>query len=149
MDSSKSMPPSAIVVRLRHSTSITYEAHDYIIVWKPLSKLNLKSLTSVPILVQRSAVPIVSSGSAPASSLGKRKLSYAKKDCVPRVGKRARRGPLDSYQDKTEFEKCSALLEVSEAAKQSGRFDVWACDGGDVDGTWKPRPKVLVFAKCS
>jgi len=42
-----------------------------------------------------------------------------------------RKGPLNSYVDPTEFGAGSAILEVSEAAKASGKYDPWADVGGD------------------
>jgi nucleolar protein 53 len=139
------MLPATIAVCLQHHASLPHEPHDHLIVRKALPKFNPKSLTSVRMLAQRSAVPAVSSRAAPVSAPSKRKLSYAEKERLLRVGKRARRGPLDSYQDETEFGKGSALLEVSEAAKQSGKYDVWAVDEYEdlPEGMSKPKPKVL------
>jgi nucleolar protein 53 len=42
-----------------------------------------------------------------------------------------RKGPLNSYVDPTEFGAGSAILEVSEAVKNSGRYDAWAQDKGE------------------
>jgi nucleolar protein 53 len=42
-----------------------------------------------------------------------------------------RKGPLNSYVDPTEFGAGSAILEVSEAVKNSGRYDAWAEDKGE------------------
>jgi hypothetical protein len=42
-----------------------------------------------------------------------------------------RKGPLNSYMDPTEFGAGSAILEVSEAAKASGKYDPWADVGED------------------
>jgi nucleolar protein 53 len=108
---------------------------------KALPKINPKLLTSTRILSQRSAVPAVASR---ATATQKRKLSYADKERLLRVGKRARRGPLDSYQDETEFGKGSALLELSEAAKRSGEYNVWEEEEEEElpEGAAKRKPKV-------
>jgi nucleolar protein 53 len=39
-----------------------------------------------------------------------------------------RKGPLNTYIDPTEFGAGSAILEVSEAVKNSGAYDAWAED---------------------
>lgn len=87
----------------------------------------MSQLTSTKILSQRSAVPAVFSR---VTSTGKRKagaaLSNEEKSRLLRIGKRMRRGPLNSVMDPTEFAAGSAILEVSEAAKKSGRYDAWA-----------------------
>lgn len=41
------------------------------------------------------------------------------------MGKRPRKGPFNAIMDPTEVGAGSALLEVSEAAKNSGTYDVW------------------------
>lgn len=53
------------------------------------------------------------------------------------MGKKLRKGPLNSYMDPTELGAGSAMLEVSEAAKQSGSHDLWT------EGEAKGRPKRL------
>lgn len=49
-----------------------------------------------------------------------------------RIGKRSRKGPLNSIVDHEQFGEGSALLDISEAVKQSGQYDVWV---EDVEGT--------------
>jgi hypothetical protein len=93
---------------------------------KALPRFNPRSLTSARILAQRSAVPAVTSRTTPsATSGGKRKISNEEKERLLRIGKRARKGPFNSYQDEMEFGKGSAMLEVSAAVKQSGKYNVW------------------------
>ncbi|TFK52820.1 tumor suppressor protein Gltscr2 [Heliocybe sulcata] len=92
---------------------------------KTMPKYSKAALTATKILNQRSAVPAVFSR-AFSSASGKRKLSHEEKERLLRMGKRARRGPLNSYVDETEAGSGSALLEVSEAAKRSGGYDVWS-----------------------
>ena len=41
------------------------------------------------------------------------------------MGKRMRRGPFNAVVDPTETGEGSALLELSEAAKQSGQYNMW------------------------
>lgn len=63
----------------------------------------------------------------PASTKLKRKASVAHEDRARllRMGKRNVRGPFNAVMDPTEFGAGSALLEVSEAAKASGTYNVW------------------------
>lgn len=55
------------------------------------------------------------------------------------MGKRLRRGPLNSYVDPTELGSGSAMLDVSEAVKKSGGYDIWT------EGEATRRPKVSFF----
>ncbi|VDB96656.1 unnamed protein product [Peniophora sp. CBMAI 1063] len=90
---------------------------------KRLPKLSTRSLTAAKILAQRSAVPAVHSRSTPSSST-KQKLTRAEKERLLRIGKKDRKGPLNTLVDHTSQGEGSALLEVSHAAKQ-GTYDVW------------------------
>jgi nucleolar protein 53 len=56
-------------------------------------------------------------------------LSHDEKTRLLRIGKRMRKGPLNSYVDPTEFGAGSAILEVSKAVKESGKYDPWASIG--------------------
>ena len=98
---------------------------------KSLPRFSSSQLTSTKILSQRSAVPaVLSRPNAPSAT--KRKagsLSHDEKARLLRIGKRMRKGPLNSYIDPAEFGAGSAILEVSQAVKQSGGYDAWA----DVD----------------
>jgi nucleolar protein 53 len=81
-----------------------------------------KPLTADIILAQRSAVPAVFSRSG--RSQGK-ELTRAEKERLLRIGKRKRSGPFNALVDTKELGQGSALLEVSEAVKQSGNYDIW------------------------
>ena len=41
------------------------------------------------------------------------------------MGKRLRRGPFDAYVDPDQVGEGSAMLELSEAAKKAGSYDIW------------------------
>jgi nucleolar protein 53 len=90
-----------------------------------LPKVSFSQLTSAKILAQRSAVPAVSTRATSAPSLKRKKLSHEEKDRLLRIGKRPRRGPFNAVMDPTEPGAGSALMEVSEAVKTSGQYDVW------------------------
>lgn len=49
------------------------------------------------------------------------------------MGKRMRRGPFNAVMDPTENGAGSALLELSEAAKQSGKYDVWGEEAAEIE----------------
>lgn len=109
---------------------------------KTLPRFSTSSLTSAKILAQRSAVPAVfsrpSSLSSSSASLKRKKLSHEEKGRLLQMGKRLRRGPLNSYVDPTEMGSGSAMLEVSEAVKNSGGYDIW------MEGGTKGRSKRFV-----
>ncbi|KAI0074340.1 P60-like protein [Panus rudis PR-1116 ss-1] len=98
---------------------------------KRLPKFSTSQLTSAKILAQRSAVPAVisrfTSFSNSASAAAKRKLnlSHEEKERLLRIGKKVRKGPFNAVMDPTEVGAGSALLEVTEAVKKSGTYDVW------------------------
>ncbi|KAK7683840.1 hypothetical protein QCA50_013216 [Cerrena zonata] len=92
---------------------------------KYLPKFSSSQLTSAKILAQRSAVPAVVSRRTSSTSGHKRKLTHEEKDRLLRMGKRMRKGPFNGVMDPTEMGAGSALLEVSEAVKASGSYDVW------------------------
>lgn len=97
------------------------------IVRKTLPRFSPSQLTSTKILAQRSAVPAVYS--RPTTSTKRKagaRLTQEEKARLLRIGKRLRKGPLNSYIDPTEFAAGSAMLEVSEAVKSSGSYDAWA-----------------------
>ena len=87
-------------------------------------KFSKELLTSSKILAQRSAVPAVFSRTT-SNPLKRKTLTYEEKDRLLRMGKRQRKGPFNAIMDPTEVGSGSALLEVSEAAKKSGTYDVW------------------------
>jgi nucleolar protein 53 len=92
-----------------------------------LPKFSKSQLSSTKILAQRSAVPAVASRIVSSSTDAKRKasLSHADKGRLLRTGKRSRRGPFNAVMDPAEFGAGSALLEVTEAVKESGKYNVW------------------------
>ena len=55
------------------------------------------------------------------------------------MGRKNRRGPLNSIVDHDQVGEGSALMEVSEAVKESGKYDVWNMD---IVGVEKPKVKV-------
>jgi len=85
-------------------------------------------LTSAKIFAKRSAIPAVISRVLPPS---RKKFMGPSVNCVERtrllrIGKRPRRGPFNSVMDPTEVGAGSALLEITEAVKESGKHDVWS-----------------------
>ncbi|PIL29159.1 hypothetical protein GSI_09208 [Ganoderma sinense ZZ0214-1] len=100
---------------------------------KTLPKFSDRVLTSTKILAQRSAVPAVfsraTSSSVSTSKPEKRKaVSHEEKGRLLRMGKKLRRGPLDAYVDPDQVGEGSAMLELSEAAKNAGSYDIWAAE---------------------
>ena len=94
-------------------------------------RFKASELTSAKILAQRSAVPAVSARRTSSIPSHKRKLTHEEKDRLLRIAKRMRKGPFNAVIDPTEAGAGSALLELSEAAKRSGRYDVWQGAQGD------------------
>lgn len=76
------------------------------------------------------------------------RLTREEKERLLRIGKRKRSGPFNAATDTTEIGKGSALLEPSEAVKQSGTYDIWMEDAEnsgrneDIPITKAPVPKV-------
>ena len=93
-------------------------------------RFSSSQLTSARILAQRSAVPAVSSRQSSTSSLKRKNVTREDKERLLRIGKKMRRGPFNAVMDPTELGSGSALLELSEAVKASGEYDVWA-EGDD------------------
>ena len=103
------------------------------VVRKTLPKFSERVLTSTKILSQRSAVPAVFSRgpSSSATKLEKRKASavtHDEKGRLLRMGKRLKRGPFGAFVDPNQVGEGSAMLELSEAAKKAGTYDVWSED---------------------
>jgi nucleolar protein 53 len=65
-----------------------------------------------------------------SSNSNKRKphLTHEEKSRLLRLAKRPRKGPFNSVMDPTEFGAGSAIIELSEAVKESGKYDPWAAD---------------------
>ena len=131
-----------------HYFSLTI--HPILLVRRHLPKFSSSQLSSAKILAQRSAVPAVVSRATSSNPKHKRKLTHEDKDRLLRIGKRMRKGPFNGVMDPTEMGAGSALLEVSEAVKASGTYDVWAQkpkedDEMEIDGLVpgrKPQVKV-------
>ncbi|EIN14662.1 P60-like protein [Punctularia strigosozonata HHB-11173 SS5] len=93
---------------------------------KALPRFSTKALMSAQLLAQRSAVPAVTSRTfTTPSDSKKRKLSHEEKARLLRTAKKLRKGPLNSYVDPTELGAGSATIDVSEAVKNSGGYNVW------------------------
>ena len=82
-----------------------------------------KPLTADLILAQRSAVPAVHSRHVHERKKGT--VTRAEKERLLRIGKRKRAGPFNSVVDPSTIGNGSTLLELTEAVKQSGTYDVW------------------------
>ncbi|CDO68606.1 hypothetical protein BN946_scf184996.g37 [Trametes cinnabarina] len=105
---------------------------------RTLPKFSERVLTSTKILSERSAVPAVfsrptaaASASASAQREKKRRrglVSHEDKGRLLRMSKRLRKGPFNAYVDPDQVGEGSALLELSEAAKKAGTYDVWSED---------------------
>ncbi|KAI9464053.1 tumor suppressor protein Gltscr2 [Lactarius psammicola] len=87
---------------------------------KSLPRFSRASLKSHQIITHRSAVPAVYA--RPRKSL----VSARDKERLLRIARKDRRGPLNSIVDPSQPGEGSALLEVSEAVKKSGQYDVWS-----------------------
>ncbi|RDX45800.1 P60-like protein [Lentinus brumalis] len=99
------------------------------VVRRTLPKFSERVLTSTKILSQRSAVPAVfSRATENAAKAGtKRKVvTHDEKTRLLRMGKRLRQGPFNAYVDPNQVGEGSAMLELSEAAKEAGKYDVWS-----------------------
>lgn len=78
-------------------------------------------------------------------------MSGRDKERLLRIARKDRRGPLNSIVDPSQPGAGSALLEVSEAVKKSGEYDVWSAATGPNVGTnvkvcASHRPKPNLFA---
>lgn len=135
------------------ASNLKYFFSIIIVVRKQLPRFSASQLSSTKILAARSAVPAVFS--RPYLPSTKRKagpyISPEEKARLLRIGKRLRKGPLNSVMDPTEFGAGSALLEVSEAARMSGGYDPWGGDSAQVEEAEMPdgmetvhKPKIKV-----
>ncbi|KAI0301313.1 ribosome biogenesis protein Nop53/GLTSCR2, partial [Russula brevipes] len=87
---------------------------------KSLPRFSRTTLRSYQVISQRSAVPAVYA--RPRRSV----VSPREKERLLRIARKDRRGPLNSIVDPSQPGKGSALLEVSEAVKKSGQYDMWS-----------------------
>jgi len=60
-------------------------------------------------------------------------VSYQQKGKLLQIARRPRRGPFNAIVDPTEFGAGSAPVDVSEAVKKSGQYNVWEEDIDMVD----------------
>ena len=88
-----------------------------------LPKFSKAQLTATKILSQRSAVPAVSS-----RVTKKPPVSYQQKGKLLQITRRPRRGPFNAIIDPTEVGAGSAPIDVSEAVKKSGKYNIWEED---------------------
>lgn len=58
------------------------------------------------------------------------------------MGKKLRRGPFNAYVDPDQVGEGSAMLELSEAAKKAGSYDIWAGEASEGVAV-KVRPALL------
>jgi len=118
-----------IEVRLFHEILVPLlEMTPWNLARKSLRKFSAAQLTSTKILAQRSAVPAVLSRITSSNEPSKRKspLSPRDKEKLIRIAKRPRKGPFNSILDPAEYGAGSSIVGLSEAVKQSGRYDAWA-----------------------
>ncbi|PCH37463.1 P60-like protein [Wolfiporia cocos MD-104 SS10] len=113
---------------------------------KARSKFSNSLLTSAKILAQRSAVPAVHSRASSASALKRKTPTYDEKGRLLRISKRQRRGLFNTVVDTTKVGAGSALMELSEAAKKSGTYDVWtdSVEGTNVKPPSTPHPRAHI-----
>ncbi len=95
-------------------------SHFFFSVRKSLPRFSRTTLRSHQIISQRSAVPAVHARSR------KSLVSPRDKERLLRIARKDRRGPLNSIVDPSQPGAGSALLEVSEAVKKSGQYDMWS-----------------------
>jgi nucleolar protein 53 len=103
--------------QLRTTQTISYY---FFSVRKSLPRFSRTTLRSHQIISQRSAVPAVHARSR------KSLVSPRDKERLLRIARKDRRGPLNSIVDPSQPGAGSALLEVSEAVKKSGQYDMWS-----------------------
>ena len=92
--------------------------------------MSFSQLSSAKILAQRSAIPAVYSRSnGETVSAGQKRrgsgLSRDEKNRLLRIAKKPRKGPFNSVLDPAEYESGSAIVELSKAVKESGKYNVW------------------------
>lgn len=92
---------------------------------RAVPKFDMSQLRSAKLIAQRSAVPAIFSKPNGVKSQ-KTKLTQEEKARLLRIGKRKVKGPFNSYVDPTQLGAGSALLETTEAVKQSGTYDIWS-----------------------
>ncbi|KAI0033005.1 ribosome biogenesis protein Nop53/GLTSCR2 [Vararia minispora EC-137] len=110
-----------------------------------LPKFSTRSLTAHKILSQRSAVPAVFSRPTSTASTSSNKrpghVTRKEKERLLKIARKDRRGPLNSYVHHDQVGEGSALMEVSNAVRESGKYDVWGMEEA-VKGTKVKPPNV-------
>ena len=91
-----------------------------------MPRYSATQLTSAKILAQRSAVPAVFSRTTTTTGKRKHGISREEKDRLMRIAKRPRKGPFNSIMDPSEYADGSGTVALSEAVKNSGKYDPWA-----------------------
>jgi nucleolar protein 53 len=112
-----------------------------------LPRFSCASLKSHQIITHHSAVPAVYG--RPRKSL----VSARDKERLLRIARKDHRGPLNSIMDPSQPGAGSALLEVSEAMKKSGQYNVWSAPNlGAKVKVWaaapSPGPLILIPYVC-
>ena len=90
-----------------------------------MPRYSAAQLTSTKIIAQRSAVPAVFSRTTTTTGKRKHGLSREEKERLMRIAKRPRKGPFNSIMDPSEYAAGSGTVALSEAVKNSGKYDVW------------------------
>ncbi|KAH7911482.1 P60-like protein [Hygrophoropsis aurantiaca] len=94
---------------------------------KSLPRYTKDQLTATKILNQRSAVPAVFSRPTGTTKHNAGvKINQADKQRLLRMAKRPVKGPFNTILDPTKFGAGSAIIDVSNAVKNSGGYDAWA-----------------------
>lgn len=118
-----------------------------------MPRFSTSQLTSTKILSQRSAVPAVFSRATGESSKKRKSLvTKEEKERLLRIAKRPRKGPFNAIMDPSEYAAGSAVVDVSEAVKQSGTYDAWAPESemeikDGLETVYKKKPKAPALSK--
>ncbi|KAF5325169.1 hypothetical protein D9619_010070 [Psilocybe cf. subviscida] len=102
---------------------------------------------------KRSAVPAVFSRATGESSKKRKSLvTKEEKERLLRIAKRPRKGPFNAIMDPSEYAAGSAVVDVSEAVKQSGTYDAWAPESemeikDGLETVYKKKPKAPALSK--
>ena len=72
-------------------------------------------------------------------------ISYQQKGEMLQIARRPRRGPFNAIMDPTEIGAGSAPIDVSEAVKKSGQYDIWGEDIEMLDIKVRPNHRSSSF----
>lgn len=95
---------------------------------KSLPRFSRDQLMSAKILARRSAVPAVVSRVMKAPTA---RLTPAEKERLLRLTKRPFKGPFNSLVSPKQVDLRSTPLDVSHAARASGKYDIWTASAGE------------------